>query len=301
MTFDLQKNLNILLVLLTVCLGVLLGRLIADRVAIFLAPETSFFSLVTTEPTETEVMQLRDFNIISQRNLFDSVAKPEAADNIASSSVSQAQNRPAPNRAADLTLFGTVAGGESPLAVIESGKETNVYRVGDTLPGGLSLFRVERDKAIVVSADGEESILEMIVEKSQIKTPGAAAPQRRRNERSNESAVRIVELGENHWQIPSEEAEKARSNLNALLKTARMVPKIENGATVGFTIVHIQPGTFLDLLGLKAGDVLVQINQVELNSPEKALQIFQQVREANNLSLGLLRNGSRQTFEYTID
>jgi len=52
---------------------------------------------------------------------------------------------------------------------------------------------------------------------------------------------------------------------------------------------------------LRLGDVVVEINQVRLDSPEKALQIFQQVREANNISLGLIRNGQPQTFEYSLD
>ncbi len=54
-------------------------------------------------------------------------------------------------------------------------------------------------------------------------------------------------------------------------------------------------------IGLQVGDLIVEINQVELNSPEKALQIFQQVREANNISLGLMRNGQPRTFEYRFE
>jgi len=300
MTLDLQKSLNSLLVLLTVCLGLLLGVFVADWIGESLTPGQVASNYSEVEATRIKQPRLQDFSVISQRNLFDSTAKPQDLSSAAPSAGIQPDNRTTASRSIDLTLLGTVAGGERPLAIITSGKETIVYQVGDVLPGNLTLKRVERDRVVAESASGEKTILEMLIENSGEQATVQTVPAKSRAPAVTSSA-KIVELGENHWQIPKEEAERARSNLNALLKTARMVPKIENGTTIGFTIVNIQRGTFLDMLGLKVGDVLVQINQVELNSPEKALQIFQQVREANNLSLGLLRNGSRQTFEYTID
>jgi general secretion pathway protein C len=298
MTFDLQKSLNGLLLLLTVSLGLLVGGFAADWLGILLAPQDATTAAVASESLPVTRPRLEDFTSVTQRNLFDSQAKPET---LAEPSAAAAGAQPAQSAAAvrvDLALLGTVAGGEQPLAVIAADKEVEVYRLGARLPGNLILVRIERDRVVAESADGRQTVLELSLEGL---PEGTAAGRPAAAVRNGTTGVQIIELGENSWQIPREEAEKARSNLNALLKTARMVPKIENGTTVGFTIVNIQPGTFLDLLGLKAGDVLVQINQVELNSPEKALQIFQQVREANNISLGLLRNGSRQTFEYTID
>ena len=67
------------------------------------------------------------------------------------------------------------------------------------------------------------------------------------------------------------------------------------------TLVEIEKGSLLEQIGLRVGDLIVEKNQVKLNSPEKALQIFQQVREANNISLGLIRNGKLETFEYSLE
>lgn len=299
MTFDLTKSLNALLLALLVCLGLLSGQLVAQWMGMALLPERAAIEQKPLETTRSRQYQLQDFGGIGKRNLFDSAAAPEdIRDTVEAAQPATAKGESASVRRSDLKLIGTVAGGDSPLAVIQVGRENEVFRVGDKLPGDLTLTRVSRDRAVAESPTGQETILELLVEKDKDKVVRRPAAEVKG---VGETAANVVELGENRWQIPREEAEKARSNLNALLKTARMVPKIEEGETVGFTIVNIQPGSFLDLLGLKVGDVLVQINQVELNSPEKALQIFQQVREANNISLGLLRNGSRETFEYTID
>ena len=80
-----------------------------------------------------------------------------------------------------------------------------------------------------------------------------------------------------------------------------MIPQVKNGKTVGFKLVELEKGSLLEQIGLRVGDLVVEINHVKLNSPEKALQIFQQIREANNISLGLMRNGKLETFEYSFE
>jgi general secretion pathway protein C len=45
----------------------------------------------------------------------------------------------------------------------------------------------------------------------------------------------------------------------------------------------------------------MQINGMPLDGPEKALQIFQQLREARQISIGLTRNGTPMNFEYEVE
>ncbi len=108
-------------------------------------------------------------------------------------------------------------------------------------------------------------------------------------------------LGQNRWVIPRSEAERARSNLGELLKSAHLVPNVVNGSTEGFMVRMIRPDSLLAQLGLRVGDVVMQVNGVELSSPEKALQIFTQLRDARNISLGLVRGGEQLSFDYAVD
>jgi general secretion pathway protein C len=80
-----------------------------------------------------------------------------------------------------------------------------------------------------------------------------------------------------------------------------MEPNIVEGRTEGFVVRMIRPKSLLDTLGIQRGDVLRQINGVPLDSPEKALQVFQQLREVKRLSIGLERNGTPMNFEYEVD
>lgn len=138
-------------------------------------------------------------------------------------------------------------------------------------------------------------------------SPRAAAETAQRSQGStcqkdNGSAQEgIVAIDESRWQVSKAVASNARANLNSLLQTARMIPEINNGKTVGFKLVAIDKGSLLEKIGLRVGDLIVEINQVKLDSPEKALQIFQQVREANNITLGMMRDGKPETFEYSFE
>jgi general secretion pathway protein C len=101
--------------------------------------------------------------------------------------------------------------------------------------------------------------------------------------------------------IPAEEADQARSNINDLLRQARVEPNIVDGQTDGFVVRMIRPGSLFSMLGLQVGDVLRDINGVKLDTPEKALQVFQQLREARQISIALERQGTPQTFSYEIN
>ena len=111
----------------------------------------------------------------------------------------------------------------------------------------------------------------------------------------------IRPLGGNRWSISATAVEKARSNMNELIQQARLEPNIVNGQTNGFAVRMIRPRTLFSMLGLQLGDIVMQVNGVALDSPEKALQIFQQLREAKHISISLLRNGKPLTFEYDVE
>ncbi|HXC61715.1 MAG TPA: type II secretion system protein GspC, partial [Nitrospiria bacterium] len=60
------------------------------------------------------------------------------------------------------------------------------------------------------------------------------------------------------------------------------------------------PQSFYEKIGLQNGDVLQQVNGVEIKDPQSFLAVFQQLKEENNFSLDLMRNSSKETFQYDI-
>lgn len=251
----------------------------------------------------------RDYAAITQRNIFDSNG-PAAAP--ASTASSRSRGKTTPETAtvaalprADLKLIGTVIGGdEESLALIMASNALNAYRPGDSLPGGGRLLKVARNVAHIENADGSLSLLQLHQDPS-TSTTSAPPPTRRQPPAASPApqtdAEGIRPVAPNRWLIEGDVVEQARGNLGELLKSARMEPRLVNGATDGFVIAMLQPGSLLSQMGFRRGDVVMQVNGMPLDSPEKALQIFQQLREARSLRVHVERQGEPSVFEYDVN
>jgi len=298
----LHKHIRSILLALIVLLGLSLGQLAAGLLGVSLgrAPESAPAGPAAAPPAAV-IPPLKEFAVILQRNIFQSQVG-DLADFGRQTPVAAA---PARQATVNLQLIGTVTGGETPLALLASGRETETYRLGALLPGGAKLAEVGRNRAVIEYPDGRRETLVVDTEgrpaaaaaRSGTRTRASAAPPPS-GPATAETGIR--QLGENRWQIPAAEAEAARSNINELLRQARVEPNIVNGQTQGFVVRMIRPGSLFAMLGIQVGDVLREVNGVTLDTPEKALQIFQQLREAKQIQIALERGEEPQVFSYEI-
>lgn len=299
MSSFLLRHYRALYLLLPVLLGLALGHLAATILGIYLTPPILPASEKTqTRPAVVRPTAIADFQGILDRNIFNSAA-PQAGD---LSAVASSGESAAPAVRTDLALFGTITRGAGSLAIIKAGEKVKTFHLGDEIPGGGTIEAIERHSVLIRAANGAEQVLQLYEQagggsSAPNGAPATSAPATGATSGGGE----IRSVGENRWAIPQSVAEQARGNIGELLKQARLEPNLVNGKTEGFVVRMIQPRSVLANLGLQRGDVLMQINNVELDSPEKALQVFQQLREAKNLSIALLRNGNKQTFEYEVN
>ncbi len=110
----------------------------------------------------------------------------------------------------------------------------------------------------------------------------------------------INKVSDNEYRISRDELDHALSNLDQLATKARMVPHFKGGKTVGFRIYAIKPGSLFSKIGLKNGDIIRRINGMELNSAEKALEIYTKLKDSEHISIDITRRGKPTTIEYFI-
>ena len=237
-----------------------------------------------------------DVGLILNRNIFNPAARGQTAKPIRPDTAEPV----ATGTRSDLKLTGTVEGGATPLALIESGGKAKIYKIGATLPGGGELLSVSRNEALVRQPDGSRAKLTIARPESH-STSSTASSEISESTESGEAGDGIKNLGDNRWAVSRDEVAKARANMNELLKSARLEPNIINGQTEGFVVKMIRPKSLLSQLGIQRGDTITRVNSVELNSPEKALQIFQQLREAKRLTVDLKRGSENLTFDYEVN
>jgi general secretion pathway protein C len=97
--------------------------------------------------------------------------------------------------------------------------------------------------------------------------------------------------GDNRCDVDRSVVEKSLNNMNDLATQARIVPSFENGVANGFKLFSIQPGSLYASLGIENGDVIQRINGYEINSPDKALEIYSKLKESSHVTVDIKRSG----------
>ncbi len=296
----LHKYLPGLVLFLAGLTGLALASLVMSVASLALAPRPAAArpSARPTLPVPVKT-RLGDYEVILQRNIFDSTGQGRETLLGISAEENSAAKTAASNRQ-DLALVGTIADRKHSLALLTVAKEPRVLHLDEELPGGGTLVAVRRNEADIRFADSTQVTLK--IPREGAGGPVAGSPPSQPSAAASASGqYQVKDLGGNRFVIARAEVEKARTNIGELLKQARMEPNIVNGQTNGFVVKMIQRTSLLGQLGLQVGDVVTKVNGIDLNSPEKALQVFQQLREARRLSVDLMRGGQPLSLQYQVN
>jgi general secretion pathway protein C len=110
----------------------------------------------------------------------------------------------------------------------------------------------------------------------------------------------VKKTADNKYDVKKSVLDGTLSNLNSVATQARIVPSFKNGVANGFKVFSIQPNSFYSAIGVENGDVIQKVNGYEINSPDKALEIYQKLREARHVTVDLERNGQTIRKEYNV-
>jgi general secretion pathway protein C len=110
----------------------------------------------------------------------------------------------------------------------------------------------------------------------------------------------IKKTGEHNYEVQRQTVDSLLGNMSLLSRSARIVPEIKDGRAAGFRLFSVRPDGPFAKIGLQNNDVISAINGLEMTSPDKALEVYTKLKSANNLSVGLERNGQKITKEYRI-
>ena len=110
----------------------------------------------------------------------------------------------------------------------------------------------------------------------------------------------VTRISETEFNIEKKEIDSVLGNLSSVATQARIVPSFKNGKPNGFKLFSIKPGSIYSKIGLRNGDVIQKVNGYEMNSPDKALEIYQKLKDAQNVTVDLQRRGRAMTMNYAI-
>ena len=177
---------------------------------------------------------------------------------------------------------------------------TKTYMEGDQIQTA-TIEEIERTRVIILNNNRREFI-DNTAGDGTVPAPVVAAPVAK-----TEAGPPSVALGngikatsENEYEVPRAEIDKTLSNLNDVAMQARIVPAFKDGVAQGFKLFSIRPDSIYTKIGIQNGDVLKRINGYDLNSPEKALEVYSKLKESARIDIEIERNGSNVRKTYNV-
>lgn len=256
--------------------------------------------------------QTTEFSAISARNLFG--AKKDVVE--AQTEETEA-NDPAvalgPYRYEDLkrctlpaSVRGTLVAEGAPewsVAVIylNNSRETQVFSINEghnEISSDAVLVDV-LDREVVVRRTDHFELCPAEGEKGAATTP--SRPPLRPAPSTGGGGEGVTKVSATEYRIDGEYLDDTLTNLNKVATQARIVPSFRNGKANGFKLFSIKPGSIYSKIGLQNGDVIQKVNGYEINSPDKALALYQKLRDASSVSIELMRRGRNTNLSYSID
>jgi general secretion pathway protein C len=186
----------------------------------------------------------------------------------------------APDTTLSVKLTGLVAYDDPSLgqAIISSGRsQEKHYAVGHSIEGGsgATVHAVYGDR-VLLNRNGRLETLRLPKETSAAAVRSAPTPSPPPAEPAADDSLREV----------------ISNNATTLTNVLRIAPQVEGGQMVGFRLNPGRDRATFDALGLKAGDVVTDINGTALDDPSKGLQVFQALGESTQANVTVLRDGN---------
>ncbi len=114
-------------------------------------------------------------------------------------------------------------------------------------------------------------------------------------------AQAVVQIGQDHYQIKRSAIDAYTSRIEWVMSLAQVQPVFVQGSgIVGWRLSDIEVDSPLYRAGLRSEDVLRNVNGVPLTTPEVIQGLYQSLMNANELSVGLTRNGVPRERDFSI-
>ncbi|HNZ04316.1 MAG TPA: type II secretion system protein GspC [Myxococcota bacterium] len=206
----------------------------------------------------------------------------------------------------NVKLLGTMMSTKAAdsLAMISLDEKPRLVRTGQLLNEVVEIFEIHA-RYIVLRQGENLSVVTLWDEAVDRATPkvaaqAAAAVGTAPAESGDAYAAGIQKKGPYDYQIDRNMLEEQLQDLTKLGMQARIVPNYEGGKYAGFRLVGIRPNSLYKALGMQSGDLLQRINGEEIDTPNKAIQLFESLRSSSQIAIDVVRRGKKVTMNYTI-
>lgn len=239
------------------------------------------------------------YSVISNRNLFSSAGVMPTAITSGGPKDQKKDNAPVLSQL-PIGIIGTLVHSDPKKSIaaldLKTKNKTGSYTVGSDIEGLCTLEKVERNLIYVRNnSNGLLEYIEMTKDKSKINFD-ASKPTARTGGKE------VQTTGQNEFTISRSNLLKYTNDLSSVLMQARAVPNRDpnTGEINGFRILDMQPGSIYEQLGLQRMDVIKGVNGEPVDSIQKAMEMYNTLKNGTQVKLQIERGGKTDTFTYNV-
>ncbi len=256
------------------------------------------------KPVKAE-SQVSLLSTLSDHNIFD--AEPPVI--IETENGDEAEGELVPSLDFNVDLLGTLVAQDPQwsLATIRVEGITEMVRRGVMVRDQAEVVEIA-PRYIVLAAGTDFKVIKLWDAKmadrptpGRIQQPSASVGMRAPPPSSgSEFAKGVAKKGPYEYQIDRNMLEENLQDLTKLGMQARIVPNYEAGKYSGFRLVGVRPDSLYKAIGLQSGDMISRVNGQNIDTPNRAIQLFEELRSSSGVALDIERRGKKITLNYQI-
>ncbi len=193
-----------------------------------------------------------------------------------------------------VALLGTVSGSsKNTYAVIEetNKRKQGLFKIGDSIQGAV-IKSIQRGVVVLRVGDKDEKLtMDEAAARSTRTERGRAVPTPSRRLQGARGTGRTITVSRS-------DIEATLKDINELLTQARVRPHFKEGNPDGLAISSIKKDSFFSKLGLRDGDVVRAIDNVDIRSPDDILDLYKKLKTGTGMGIQIDRKGRQQTINY---
>lgn len=236
------------------------------------------------------------YQSITQRNIFNSDGK--IPDPVSKKEEGLKAEGPSVPSSLPLNLIGTIVhlNPAKSVATIELKGKNKVksYSNGADVEGIGKILKIERKKVTFRNLNNRQ--LEHIEIKSDLNFNFGFKASSQTSSKGD-----VKQEGQNQFKLDRSVIMKYTTNLPELLQQARAVPYTDaSGKVGGFRLLDMQPGSIFEKLGLHKNDIIKSVNGQPVDSPAKAMELYNSLKNSASIAIGVERDGKDEDMKYNI-
>ncbi|HME44615.1 MAG TPA: type II secretion system protein N [Syntrophorhabdales bacterium] len=256
-----------------------------------------------------------EYKAVTERNLFRAKLQAEIPKPMSEKEI---EEETLVNILRPMTLKGVMTGQQNKdfFAVIDRGGQKGVwtYEVGETIERGLAVTQIRKDAVIMEKGDFA-AILKLFaksferipstnastVPKETLKQEDLKLAKKTQPASHPEDFGKDVKKEGKTTVIPKSLAEKMRSDNTTIMSSLSVKPSTDTaGRPNGYKVVSVDSGSLAQKLGIRADDVLQEVNGYELKTAEDTKKAHDALKNVSKFEIKVLRQGKVETLSYEI-